>query len=185
MRACAHNRAQPTRSRRLARCGPMRSTQRRAGSLAIEYAPEASSVVQRGATWCDAMRRGATDLRDAQNEPISTWGVSCGDDHKRMRSARQESGAGRRTIRPRLRQAQDGQVPSPRSSLPDPLSSPLFPFPHSSPPAVKGGNAKDIVAWRSRRCLSEQRRPGSERRVPSCMCGNVHECAGRCVENAK
>jgi hypothetical protein len=39
--------------------------------------------------------------------------------------ADQERGAGRRTIGP--------QVPSPRSSLPDPLTSPLIPFPIASP----------------------------------------------------
>jgi hypothetical protein len=43
--------------------------------------------------------------------------------------ADQERGAGRRTIRP--------QVPSPRSSLPDPLTSPLIPFPHRFAPMCR------------------------------------------------
>jgi hypothetical protein len=131
------------------------NTERRAGSLTTEYVRRDGGCrsctkmhedarfrrfrAAKRATWCNVVRRHATWCnRFAKCAKRTHFHLG-----RRLRgresecAARQERGAGRRTIGP--------QVPSPRSSLPDPLTSPLFPFPHSRRPSVKGGNARDIV----------------------------------------
>ena len=164
MRTCSSRRAQPTCSRRRA----VRCDEHQAPRPFFDNRIGAECVIGR-ATWCNAMQRHATwcnrFAHRAKRTQFDEW-CRLRDDPRGMRRAPGERSGEKdqpAPIRP--------QVPSPRSSLPDPLSSPLIPA-----RCEEWERRETRGTRRSRRCLSdsEDPDPSIERHRGE---WDVHECA--------